>query len=56
MGSGFGHKIGRDGGIDKKKRRESGICEPLLWTLIYQTFLNEWNKFLTLCVPLLHNL
>ena len=25
MGSGFGHKIGRDGGINKKKRRESGI-------------------------------
>ena len=24
-GSGFGHKIGRDGGSKKKKRRESGI-------------------------------
>ena len=33
-GSGFGHKIGRDGGIEKKKRRESGIWEPLLWTLL----------------------
>ena len=32
-GSGFGRKIGRDGGIEKKKRRESGIWEPLLWTL-----------------------
>ena len=25
IGSGFGHKIGRDGGTEKKKRRESGI-------------------------------
>ena len=33
-GSGFRRKIGRDGGIEKKKRRESGIWEPLLWTLI----------------------
>ena len=24
-GSGLGRKIGRDGGIEKKKRRESGI-------------------------------
>ena len=27
-GSEFGHKIGRDGGIEQKKRRESGIWEP----------------------------
>ena len=33
VGSGFVRKIERDGGIQKKKRRESGICEPLLWTL-----------------------
>ena len=32
-GSRFGRKIGRDGGIEKKKRPESGIGEPLLWTL-----------------------
>ena len=32
-GSGFGRKIERDGGIEKKKRLESGIWEPLLWTL-----------------------
>ena len=32
--SGFGRKIGRDGGIEKKKRRERGIWEPLLWTLL----------------------
>ena len=33
VGSGFRRKIERDGGIQKKKRRESGIWEPLLWTL-----------------------
>ena len=26
--------MGRDGGIEKKKWRESGIWEPLLWTLL----------------------
>ena len=36
-GSGFGRKIERDGGIQKKKRRESGIWEPLLWTLVLDT-------------------
>ena len=45
MGSGFGHKIGRDGGIDKKKRRENGICEPLLWTL-YQRIQLSNNEFI----------
>ena len=39
-GSGFGRKIGRDGGIEKKKRRESGIWEPLLWTL------DRWSNIL----------
>ena len=33
VGSGFRRKIELDGGIQKKKRRESGIWEPLLWTL-----------------------
>ena len=37
-GSGFGRKIGRDGGIEKK-RWESGIWEPLLWTLFH-----DYNK------------
>ena len=56
-GSGFRRKIDRDGGIQKKKMRESGIWEPLLWTLvlgrtfweimlIYEAIVHSVPKFL----------
>ena len=57
MGSGFGHKIGRDDGIEKKKRRESEIWEPLLWTLekvlMWVKNITDFGRFCYLNIPCL---